>query len=90
MRTAIRPQSVLRHPFSVIFGTEAAVRVLRELSRSGHERAPAFLAERTGVTIQTVRRTLAHLVTLGVVDVCRPRPLPLVQAFRAATAQGRH
>jgi predicted nucleotidyltransferase len=69
MRTAIRPQSVLRHPFSVIFGTEAAVRVLRELSRSGHERAPAFLAERTGVTIQTVRRTLERLVTLGVVDV---------------------
>ena len=65
------PQSILRHPFSAIFSTEAAVRILRELARSGNACSTGYLAERARVSIHTVRRSLERLVPLGVVEPSR-------------------
>lgn len=60
------PQSHLRYPLTRLLGTEAAVRVLRELSLHGDELTTTVLARRTGITDQSVRNTLATLARAGV------------------------
>jgi predicted nucleotidyltransferase len=55
------PQSFFRYPISTLLGTEATVRVLRELSLHGEELTTAALARRTGVTDPSVRSALRTL-----------------------------
>lgn len=52
------PQSYLQYPLSAVLGSEASVRVLRELALHGAELSVAVLARRTGVTPQSVRNVL--------------------------------
>jgi predicted nucleotidyltransferase len=54
-------QSYLRYPLSALLGSEASVRVLRELALHGSELTTTLLARRTGVTDQSVRNVLAVL-----------------------------
>jgi predicted nucleotidyltransferase len=55
------PQSHLRYPLTRLLGTEAGVRVLRELALHGGELTTTLLSQRTGITDQSVRNTLATL-----------------------------
>ncbi len=55
------PQSHFRYPLTRLLGTEAGVRVLRELALHGGELTTTLLAQRTGITDQSVRNTLATL-----------------------------
>lgn len=64
-----KPQSFLRHPLSTLLGTEASVRVLRELALHGNELTTPVLAQRTGITGQAVRNILNSLLTTGVLKV---------------------
>lgn len=64
MKTA--PQSHLRYPLTRLLGTEAGVRVLRELALHGEELTTSLLARRTGITDQSVRNALAVLGRAGV------------------------
>lgn len=54
-------QSFLRHPLSTLLGSEANVRVLREMALHGGELTTTTLARRTGLTDQSVRNVLAGL-----------------------------
>lgn len=54
-------QSYLRYPLSTLLGSEASLRVLRELALHGDELTTTLLARRTGVTDQSVRNVLAVL-----------------------------
>lgn len=54
-------QSFLRHPLSTLLGSEANVRVLREMALHGGELSTTVLARRTGLTDQSVRNALAVL-----------------------------
>lgn len=67
MRPVAKPDSSLRHPLTGILGTEANVRLLRELVMHGGQVSAPHLAMRTGVSEQHVRSALARLVTFGVV-----------------------
>jgi predicted nucleotidyltransferase len=62
-------QSFLRHPISALLGTEASVRVLRELALHGTELTTTVLAQRTGVSDQSVRNVVNGLRPTGVLDV---------------------
>jgi DNA-binding transcriptional ArsR family regulator len=55
------------HPLDQIFGTQAAVRVLRVLS-SGGEHAPPRIARETRVSRPAVREALIRLEKEGVVE----------------------
>ncbi len=63
------PQSYLRYPLSTLLGSEASVRVLRELTLHGAELTVSLLARRTGVTDQSVRNVLGLLRENGLVKV---------------------
>lgn len=76
MRPPSNPQGALHYPLSHLLTGEAAVRVLRELSRHGGELAPVALAQRTGLTSQTVRRTLDRAAGVGLVDRLGPGRYP--------------
>jgi predicted nucleotidyltransferase len=54
-------QSYLRHPLSSLLGSEAVVRVLRELALHGRELSTPLPARRTGLTDPSVRSVLAQL-----------------------------
>jgi len=54
-------QSHFRYPLTALLGTEAAVRVVRELALHGRELTTTLLAQRTGLTDQSVRNTLVLL-----------------------------
>jgi predicted nucleotidyltransferase len=54
-------QSFLRHPLSTLLGSEASVRVLREMALHGGELTTTQLARRTALTDQSVRNVLAVL-----------------------------
>jgi predicted nucleotidyltransferase len=62
-------QSFLRHPLSTLLGTEASVRVLRELALHGNELTTTVLAKRTGITDQSVRNVVNSLLPAGVLTV---------------------
>jgi predicted nucleotidyltransferase len=63
------PQSYLRYPLSTLLGSEASVRVLRELTLHGAELTTTLLARRIGVTDQSVRNVLDVLRQTGLVKV---------------------
>ena len=90
------PQSFLRSPLSTLLGTEASVRVLRELTLHGEELTTTFLARRTGITDQSVRNVLGVLSQAGLlrvygqgraasyrIDTSHPVSRMLVELFRA-------
>jgi predicted nucleotidyltransferase len=60
------PQSHLRFPLTRLLGTDASVRVLRELALHGEELTTTLLARRTGITDQSVRNAVATLGRAGV------------------------
>jgi DNA-binding transcriptional ArsR family regulator len=63
-----RPQSAIRYPLTGILGTDANVRVLRELSRHGSELAASALVMRSGLAQSSVREALIALENMGVVE----------------------
>ncbi len=62
-------QSVHRYPLTLILGTEANVRLLRELSGHGGQLSAQGLALRTGLSGSTVRAGLAALLESRIVSV---------------------
>lgn len=61
-----KPQSYFRFPLSAILGSDASVRVLRELALHGDALSTTILARRTGITDQSVRNVLGALLPTGV------------------------
>jgi DNA-binding Lrp family transcriptional regulator len=68
MRPAKTIQSAVRAPLNGILGTEANVRVLRELVLAGIPLARPELARRTGLSLPGVAGALEKLVAAGVVE----------------------
>lgn len=62
------PESALRRPLSAALGTDANVRVLRELSRHAGQLSAPDLAERTGLARTSVWSALETLGQLGLVE----------------------
>ncbi len=60
--------SALRYPLTTILGTEANVRVLRELARHGGQLSAPAIAARTGLARSNVWAGLATLVESGIVS----------------------
>jgi DNA-binding transcriptional ArsR family regulator len=96
LRTPNAPESFLRHPTSTLLATPGSVRVLRELLESETPLSVSTLAERTRLSTQGVRNTLAALGRTGIVeqlgegrsrlfrpDVGHPLYLPLGSLFLA-------
>src|SRR6185295_5950129 len=63
------PQSAHRYPLTTILGSEANVRILRELSRHGGQLSAPSLVSRTGLAKTSVWSGLEALVAAGVVMV---------------------
>ena len=63
------PQSALRYPLTWMLGTEANVRLLRELSRHGGQLSAPSLIVRTGLAKTSVWAGLAVLAKTGVISV---------------------
>lgn len=63
-----KPQSAIRFPLSSVFGTEANVRVLRELSRHGGQLDASTLVKRTKLTLPSVLNAISTLVEFGILD----------------------
>ena len=66
--TRHRRQSVLRYPLTVILGSVANVRTLRELLRHGGELSAPSLVKRTGLAKASVRQALQVLETMKIVE----------------------
>lgn len=60
-------QSALRYPLTAALGTDANVRVLRELSRHGSELAAPDLVRRTGLAASSAHAALDALQRIGLV-----------------------
>jgi predicted nucleotidyltransferase len=63
------PQSAHRYPLTAILGTDANVRILRELSRHGGQLSAPSLVSRTGIAKTSVWAGLTSLEQAGVVSV---------------------
>ena len=63
------PQSAQRYPLTWLLGTEANVRLLRELSRHGGQLSAPSLVTRTGLAKTSVWAGLTALQQIGVVSV---------------------
>jgi hypothetical protein len=61
------PQSAQRYPLTAILGTEANVRLLRELFRNGGQMSAPLLEGRTGLAKASVWAALAALEGTGIV-----------------------
>lgn len=61
-------QSVQRYPLTTILGTDATVRLLRELARHGGMLSAPELVRRTGLAVASVARGLEVLERVGVVE----------------------
>lgn len=68
MRPTKNPQSALRAPLNPILGTEANVRVLRELAAADTPLSRAELAARAGLTLPGASGALAKLRRAGIVE----------------------
>jgi predicted nucleotidyltransferase len=64
-----RQQSALRYPLTVILGSVANVRTLRELMRHGGALSAPSLVKRTGLAKASVRQALQILETTKIVEV---------------------
>jgi len=62
-------QSAQRYPLTVVLGTEANVRLLRELSRHGAQLSAPDLVRRTGLAKTSVWAGLSALEEAGVASV---------------------
>ncbi|MSP02781.1 MAG: hypothetical protein EXR07_17305 [Acetobacteraceae bacterium] len=62
-------QSAKRYPLTLMLGTEANVRVLRELSRHGGQLSARALEFRTGLSGSTVRTALQAQSEMGAISV---------------------
>jgi DNA-binding transcriptional ArsR family regulator len=69
MRSLSTPADPLYQPLDTILGTQGAVRVLRVLSRRGSVLSTGTIASRARINRAGAGRTLARLVTAGVVEV---------------------
>jgi predicted nucleotidyltransferase len=63
------PQSASRYPLTGILGTDANVRVLRELCRHGGELAAPTLVMRSGLAQSSVRGAVIALETMKIIEV---------------------
>lgn len=63
-----RQQSVLRYPLTVVLGSVANVRTLRELMRHGGELSAPSLVRRTGLAKASVRQALQILEAMKIVE----------------------
>lgn len=63
------PQSALRAPLSRLVGSQANVRVLRELSRHGGQLSAPRLTAQTGLAHRSVYLALSELQAMKIVDV---------------------
>lgn len=61
-------QSALRYPLTIILGTEANIRLLRELSRHGGMLSSPSLSDRSGLARASVWSALATLEGIGIVS----------------------
>ncbi|MER8709030.1 nucleotidyltransferase domain-containing protein [Mesorhizobium sp. M1088] len=61
-------QSALRYPLTIMLGTDASVRLLRELSRHGGLLSSPLLAARSGLARASVWSALATLEGIGIVS----------------------
>lgn len=61
-------QSVQRYPLTTILGTDAAVRLLRELARHGGMLSAPELVRRTDLAVTSVARGLEALERVGIVE----------------------
>jgi predicted nucleotidyltransferase len=61
-------QSALRYPLTIILGTDANVRLLRELSRHGGLLSSPLLADRSGLARASVWSALGTLEGIGIVS----------------------
>jgi len=68
MRPTARPQSAIRYPLNHVLGTEAHVRVLRELMLSDIPIGASELARRASLQLSGVARVLTRLEDLGVIE----------------------
>ena len=68
MRPVAKPQSALQAPLNQVFGTEANVRLLRLLAESSFPLSQAVLAQRAGLNVSGVGRSIAALEEVGVVE----------------------
>ena len=93
-------QSFLRFPLSTLLGTATGVRVLRELALHGNELSTGLIARRTGLTVQSVRSTIAELLSAKLLrvygqgraasyelDATHPVAAMLIDLFRAEDAR---
>lgn len=64
-----KAQSFLRYPLSTLLGTEASVRVLRELALHGNELTTSMIAQRTGISDQSVRNVVNDLIPTGLIQI---------------------
>jgi DNA-binding transcriptional ArsR family regulator len=96
LRTPNTSESYLRHPTSTLLATPGSLRVMRELIESDTPLATRALADRTRLSTQAVRNSLAALQEGGIVeglgegrsrlyraDVNHPLYLPLGSLFQA-------
>jgi predicted nucleotidyltransferase len=69
VRPLAKPSSALQQPLDAIFGTPAAVRVLRVLVHHGGALSPPTVAQRAEITRSGANKTLGHLADLRIVDI---------------------
>ncbi|MBB4193764.1 hypothetical protein GGE45_004247 [Rhizobium aethiopicum] len=62
-----KPESALRFPLSTVFGNEANVRVMRELSLHGGQLSVGHLISRTSISRPPILAALATLASLRIV-----------------------
>lgn len=68
MRPARNAQSALRSPLNATFGTEANVRVLRELVLAGAPLARSEVAKRSGLSLPGVAGAMEKLQNAGIIE----------------------
>lgn len=68
MRPTARPQSAMRYPLNHVLGTEAHVRVLREIMLSDIPIGASELARRALLQLSGVARVLTRLEDLGIIE----------------------
>jgi predicted nucleotidyltransferase len=69
MRPLAHASSALQQPLDGIFGTPAAVRILRIMVRHGGALSPPNIAMRAEMTRSGTNKTLRHLATLRIIDI---------------------
>jgi DNA-binding Lrp family transcriptional regulator len=69
MRPAKTPQSFLRAPLNWVLGTEANVRILRELAATDFPLGRAELAERCGLSLPGASAAIDKLRRTGVIEI---------------------